>query len=157
MTAWVIGLIVIAIVWAVLAHKIRELRLDNLKAYRDHEEAFSDDSNDIISETMDFDQEVVGESHYQSELADIAARLIDGSRFVQATLCLEDDNEHDKNAVAVKISGLAIGYLPRDAARKYRKIARKRGLPGESKCPAMIAGGTEGKYYGVWLGIDELD
>lgn len=157
MTAWAIGLIVLAIAWAVLAYKIREVRLDSIKAYKDRGEAFNDDSNDIANDDGGFDQEIVGESHYQANIKDIASRLPAGSRFVQATLCLEDDNEHDKNAVAVKIAGLTIGYLPTDAARKYRRIASKRRLPREAKCPAMIAGGDGEKYYGIWLGIAEID
>lgn len=157
MTDWVIGLIIIVVVWGVLAHKIREARLDNIKAYIDHREAFNDSSNDLASETREFGQEIVGESHYQDAIKDIAARLNGNGRLVQATLCLEDDNEHDKNAVAVRISGLTVGYLSREAARKYRKMGKKERLPNEAKCPAMIAGGTDGKYFGIWLGIDELD
>lgn len=157
MKTFLVIAVIAIIAWAWLAYKIREVRLDNIKAYSDRREAFNDSSNNIASETGGFDQEIVGESNYQSELKDISARLNGGSRFVQATLYLEDDNEHDKNAVAVKIAGLAIGYLSRDAAREYRKIVRKERLPNEAKCPAMIAGGTDGKYYGVWLGIPELD
>lgn len=154
---WIIGLIVLTVVWAVLADKIRQARIDNIKVYSDRREAFNDSSNDIASETGGFDQEIVGESNYQTAIKDIAARLNDEGRFVQAMLCLEDDNEHDKNAVAVKISGLTVGYLSREATRQYRKIASKQRLPREAKCPAMISGGDGGKYFGIWLGIDELD
>ena len=151
-----IGLIIIAVIWAVLSKKIHEIRLDTIKPYKDRKDAFNDGDNDICG-VSGFDQEVVGESHYQVDIKAIAARLPEGSRFVQATLCLEDDNEHDKNAVAVKIVGLTVGYLSRDAARSYRKLAKKNGIQSIAKCPAMIAGGDDGKHYGVWLGINEID
>lgn len=157
MTALVIGLIVLAVAWAVLASKIREARLDNINAYSDRRDAFNDNSNDIVSDTGGFEQEVVGESHYQADIKAIASRLPENGRFVQAALCLEDGNEHDKNAVAVKIAGIKVGYLPKDAARAYRKMVKKNNHPREAKCPAMISGGDDGKYFGVWLGIDEID
>lgn len=152
-----IGLIILAIIWSVLAYKIRENRIASIKVYKDRSEAFSDDGNDIVSDTGGFDQEVVGESHYQVDIKAIASRLPENGHFVQAALCPEDDNEHDENAVAVKIAGIKVGYLPRDAARVYRKRVKKNNQPREAKCPAMISGGDDGKYYGIWLGIDEID
>lgn len=157
MTEVLIGLIVLAVIWSVLAYKIRETRLASIRAYSDRREAFNDSSNDIVSDTGDFDQEVVGESHYQADIKAIASRLPEDSHFVQSVLCPEDDNEHDENAVAVKIAGVKVGYLPRDAARAHRKMMKKNNLPRESKCPAMISGGEDGKYFGIWLGIDEID
>jgi hypothetical protein len=110
-----------------------------------------------------FDFEVVGESHYQANLERIAGpRKKDGKQLLTtATLLLDDDNPHDKNAVKVYIDSLPVGHLPRDVARTWRARLRKSGGPvGNYTCAAMIVGGwkkgrdDEGSY-GVRLDIPE--
>jgi hypothetical protein len=89
---------------------------------------------------------VVGTSHYQDELLELAPREADEEvrRDAVATLVPEPDNPHDPNAIAVQIEGRVIGYLSRDENRRWLDIAPVR-------CEAMIAGraGTHG--LGVFL------
>lgn len=113
----------------------------------------------------DFDLEVVGESHYQSNLETICGpRTTKGeNRQVEATLILEDNNPHDKLAVRVEINGLAVGHLSRDVARSYREQLRRSGHPRAiGTCQAKIKGGWQRKngdkgHYGVWLDIPTDD
>lgn len=122
------------------------------KAYSTRKEAMAD--GHPLS-AGGFDQEVVGESNYQSILVQLVAATPSGHNFVQATLEMETNNPYDKNAVAVKIAGQLVGYLPRDAAKEYRKLAKAENLPVSTVCPAIIRGSTD-TAYGVWLGIPEL-
>lgn len=103
-----------------------------------------------------YDQEVVGESHYQDALHAIASHLPFKPWYVQARLELDDGNEHDPAAVAVTIGGLLVGYLPRQDARRYRAMQSARGLPMAATCAALVSGGGEGRYYSVRLGIQTL-
>lgn len=70
------------------------------------------------------DLEVVGESHYQENLWQIAGGRHNPEARVRceiyALLVPEDDNPHDANAVAVWIQGLKVGYLSREDAQRYR-------------------------------------
>lgn len=109
-----------------------------------------------------FDQEIVGESHYQRNLGMLNKVWLEERREnpLLAELFCENDNEHDKKAILVKIKGHDVGYLSRDDARLYRKRIKKAGL-GEVvvSCDAKITGGTKGKtMFGVWLDLplDEL-
>jgi hypothetical protein len=69
----------------------------------------------------DEDLEVVGESHRQANLR----RVVGGQHRpevhvrmdVYAMLLAEDGNPYDPNAVSVWISGLMVGYLPREQVR----------------------------------------
>lgn len=103
-----------------------------------------------------YDFEVVGESHYQDEIRwclPLSYRMRDKVRlYTIATLYQDDDNEHDPNAVAVKIDGETVGYLPRDEAKHFRRWADKEGLDRKSTCRAVIVGG-EGKDYSIWLDL----
>jgi len=108
-----------------------------------------------------FQIEVVGESHYQRALERICGgRSEDGAnKIVEATLILEDDNPYDDKAVRVDIDGQTVGYLPRSAARLYRRKLRKAGharLTG--KCSAVVRGGwdrggSDRGHFGVWLDL----
>jgi hypothetical protein len=72
----------------------------------------------------DEDLEVVGESHRQANLW----RVFGGEHRpevhvrmdVYAMLLAEDGNPYDPDPVTVWISGLMVGYLPRDQARTLR-------------------------------------
>lgn len=126
----------------------------HLKAYKTRDDAINDEHT--LCGDGEFDQEIVGESHYQEQIKLIATSLPDGYNIVQATLELEDDNPHDAQAVAVKIAALTVGYLPRDTAFEYRRFADKNGIPRKATCPAMIFGGDADRHYGIWLGIPEI-
>lgn len=93
---------------------------------------------------------VVGESHYQSALIDIAGRHTPDGHTVhcQAILYPEDDNPFDANAVRVEIGGDAVGYIARDDAPHVRLF-----LPVADRAfvDAVIRGGRTGQHYGVWL------
>lgn len=91
--------------------------------------------------------DVVGESHYQDALlATVGGRCEDGAdRERWAHLILEPDNPYDRNAVAVYIDGLTIGYLSRTDAQDYQPILTQlwdryalRGV-----CRANIRGGWD--------------
>src|SRR4051794_19212595 len=66
--------------------------------------------------------EVVGESHYQDHLWQLAGGL-QAERIrcaIQAVLVPEPDNPHDSNAVCVLIDDGVVGYLSRQDAAAYR-------------------------------------
>jgi hypothetical protein len=126
----------------------------NFKAYENRADAVAD-QHDLCGDG-EFDQEIVGEASYQKQIGLIVSKLPNAYNIVQATLELEDDNPHDKKAVAVKIGGLVVGYLSRDTARAYRKIANQNNIPRKATCPAMIKGGGDNMNYGIWLGISEI-
>lgn len=124
------------------------------KVYASRAEAMKD--GHPLSSGGRFDQEVVGESHYQSMIAKIVASMPAGHDFVQSTLEMESNNPHDRNAVAVKIAGQLVGYLPRAPAKEYRKLAKAEGIPVIAPCPAIIKG-SDDTAYGIWLGLPELE
>lgn len=100
-----------------------------------------------------FDQEVVGESHYQEDLR----RLAGGERRQQTTarLVCESNNQHDALAVRVEIGGKTIGHLSRNDARQFRvllKAGRSEGAIVE--LPAVIVTGRDG-VCGVYLSVTE--
>ena len=123
------------------------------KVYSSRKEAMAD--GHPLSSGGRFDQEVVGESNYQPMLTKIVASIPSGHDFVQATLEMEPNNPYDKNAVAVKIAGQLVGYLPKAAAKEYRKLAKTENIPASAVCPAIIRGSAD-TSYGVWLGLTEL-
>jgi hypothetical protein len=125
-----------------------------IKYYKDRDEAVSDDHT--LCGEGEFDQEIVGEASYQPAIHVVATSLPPGHNIVQATIELEDNNPHDNNAVVIKIGGQTVGYLARATARAYRKLVKQRNLPSVATVPAMIRGGG-GDYYGIWLGIPEID
>src|SRR6266404_3627911 len=103
---------------------------------------------------------IVGESHYQDALERICGpRNEDGEdRQVEACLVLEDDNPHDSMAVRIDINGMAVGYLSREHARKYRRGLTKAGYAANAYCQALIRGGWDRGagdrgYYGVYLDL----
>jgi hypothetical protein len=60
--------------------------------------------------------EVVGESNYQKALSEILGPHTRAGydEELGAVIELEPSNPYDSNAVAVKIRGYLVGYLPRD-------------------------------------------
>ena len=105
--------------------------------------------------------DIVGESHYQTELETICGgHTKEGHRkIVEAVLIHEDDNQKDNKAVRVDIEGETVGHLTREDARQHRKNMKREGYPGaDVECSAMIVGGWDrGKgnigYFGVKLDL----
>lgn len=90
--------------------------------------------------------DIVGESHYQSELEQICGgRTEEGHKLVvEVYLVPEDDNPHDDQAVRVYVRDKTVGYLSREVARSYRKRLAEAGYPGSpATCSAMIIGGWD--------------
>jgi hypothetical protein len=108
-----------------------------------------------------FDQEVVGESHYQSNLKRICGGYKrEGSKLrVVAVLVYEDRNQHDDQAIRVDVGGHTVGYLSREDARKYRRRIDKTGNEGITiSCDGKVVGGRKtGLFrhtnFGVWLDL----
>lgn len=108
-----------------------------------------------------FEFEIVGESHSQGALAELAGEH--GTRGAEtrhrATLLLEDSNPYDPKAVAVIIAGKPVGYLAREDARSYRRrLGQKQLSNTNATCDAIIVGGGtrrngEKLFYGVKLDI----
>jgi hypothetical protein len=92
-----------------------------------------------------YNQQIVGESHYQQALRSIVGpgEVRHGCRAVVAS---EDDNSYDPKAVCVTIESMKVGYLSRARARKWRAHNS-----GSQTCDAVIVGGGEGRNLGVWL------
>lgn len=108
-----------------------------------------------IDAHSNYDHEVVGESNYRTAIwASIPSEQSSTDRFrlyFVFTLIQENDNEHDKNAVAVKLKGV-VGYLPRALAKKYRTWALKQGIDTQATCRGVIVG-NKGKDYSIWLDL----
>lgn len=108
-----------------------------------------------IEAHSNYDHEVVGESNYRTAIwASIPSEHSAADNFrlyFIFTLNQEDDNEHDKNAVAVKLKGV-VGYLPRSMAKKYRAWALKQGIGATATCRGVIVG-NKGKDYSIWLDL----
>lgn len=106
-----------------------------------------------------FDTEVVGESFYETNF-----RALLGNRYgndteidCDAVLTLENDNPHDKNAVAVTIDGKRVGHLPRDKAIEFRRALRRDGF-GHLQSVAVAAEvytGDDDGHCSVRLDIPE--
>lgn len=108
----------------------------------------------------DFRQEVVGESHYTRALARcFKAGDVDDSgkrSYISVELVAENNNKHDKNAVAVVGKFGVVGYLSRDDAKIYRKL-----YSTETHTTDAVIVTRDGDLFGVWLNVllddDELD
>ncbi len=86
--------------------------------------------------------EIVGESHYQDALEELAGgRTEDGVELeVEVSMVPESDNKYDPNAVGVEIDGELVGYLSRASAKKYRAAF---GAAATEEWPARIVGGWD--------------
>lgn len=105
--------------------------------------------------------EIVGESHYQKELARICGGKSNEpvNKIVEATLVLDDNNEYDPLAIRVDISKVTVGHLSKAHARHFRDKLKSNGHPGSVVvCPAKIVGGWDrgygdAGYFGVRLDL----
>jgi len=108
-----------------------------------------------------FDQDIVGEQHYQDALIKIAGPYTDGGRRMRcdAKLYLQPDNPHDPNAIRVEIDNMTVGYISREEAPILRQQLRQIGVyPGQRVAvSAAIGGGRPGTRYGVYLDFDIPD
>ena len=103
---------------------------------------------------------IVGESQFQDVLAQIAGpKTPDGAKAERTAQIVDDDNEHDENAIAVLIGGKVVGFIPRAVAASMRAdLARINPAGHPITCRAKITGGWrdadghEG-HYGVKLSI----
>ena len=95
--------------------------------------------------TGSYDFDIVGESHYQRTLAQIAGPKNEDSKehACVATINLKDSNPHDHNAVRVDINGKTVGYFSRGDAVAYRHALTA------CRAPA-IAYGVRAKIVGGW-------
>lgn len=112
--------------------------------------------NTAASPNIRYCYDIVGEQSYQKNLAKIAGKKEEESKFHEchAIVSSEPFNKFDKNAVKVEINGLLVGYINRDDASKLSgKVINKT-------VPAVVNGGwddgdTKGSY-GVKLAINNV-
>lgn len=107
--------------------------------------------------------EIVGESQYQSALDQIAGPKTPQGASLEcvAELVPDDRNEHDAEAIAVRIRGQIVGFVPRKTASDLRvELARINPIGGSVGCYAKIGGGwraddgDEGSY-GVKISLSK--
>ena len=119
-----------------------------------------DDKRGLLEADEDYDFEIVGESHYQDALADIAGPKTEAGVWHEtlAGLIPEASNPYDPNAVAIIIDGKKVGHLSRDYAVEYRDFldeTSSHDLPILAR--AVIMGGFSRRgrdgSYGVRLNI----
>lgn len=91
----------------------------------------------------DYDQPIVGESHYQPALRRLKSSK--AKPFFRARLVREDSNPYDNQAVRVDIEGKTVGYLSREDARDWRTQG------GRSTCDAYLIDAGKGTNIGVFL------
>lgn len=90
---------------------------------------------------------VVGESHYQDALAELArlpGPIREGRKAFPATLVTEPDNPYDANAIVVLGPTGQIGYLSRTTAERFARafeLIRAAGYAGGT-CGGLLHGGT---------------
>jgi hypothetical protein len=97
--------------------------------------------------TSNWNLQVAGESHYQSELLSLVGgekRRGGANKLVEAVLLPDPENQFDPHAVKVTIRGKTVGYLPRSTARTWRKSQSESYIPeGCVKVMALICGGWD--------------
>jgi hypothetical protein len=106
-----------------------------------------------------YPMQVVGESNYQKELIAICGKHTRYGQDLELSAKIEREstNPFDSNAVAVKITGLIVGYLSQDQAIRVSEQMLADGIEA-AYCNARVRGGwrtnqyDEG-LYGVYLAI----
>lgn len=101
----------------------------------------------FIAGRLTFRVDVAGESFYEASFMELCGpRTLEGFRVpASARLQLQDDNQHDRAAVSVTISGHPVGHLSRDCARAFRRSVRYGALSTFEvfECAALIVGGWD--------------
>jgi hypothetical protein len=112
----------------------------------------------IINGSEEFLLHAVGESHYQNNFNTICGpKTEEGEdRIVDVMIVSEDDNPYDRNAVALYVDYLKVGYLSRENVKDFRKkYLEKRKT--YAICKGRIRGGWIGKRgegsYGITLDV----
>lgn len=110
-----------------------------------------------------FDFEVVGESFYQEAIQRqfvVQNEVEKRGGTLVAELIPEDDNQYDRNAIAVFINDELVGYMSRDDAKSFRTRLSKHGIAKKaSTCNALIQEherssiNNGGSMYSVWLDL----
>ena len=87
---------------------------------------------------------VVGESHHQTDLENIAGgRTHESAEYhCVAVLTPELDDPYDPQAVSVSVNGRQVGYLSRDWAPRFKAAFASNGYK-RVECNAMIVGGWD--------------
>jgi hypothetical protein len=99
-----------------------------------------------------FSFEVVGESFYSQNFLALQKNvgLVDGQDWDDvATLIVDPANSHSKNAVAVFVSGLKLGYVPEHNAPGVYKFLLQNG--GYAKADAAIYFSAADGQNSIWL------
>jgi hypothetical protein len=101
-------------------------------------------ANYLLAGDDQFGFQVVGESHYQSELAKIAGGITDEGVHQEcaALLRLEPTNKYDPHAVEVLIAGMRVGYIPASQAPEICALFNSVGI-FQAGCEAVIQGGWD--------------
>lgn len=97
-----------------------------------------------------YDFDLVGESNYQRDLRQIAPPATDRSRFhkLVATVELEDENPHDRQAVLVSIGGNTVAYFSREDARRFRRALMSHAVDGwRWSVRAVLVGGWDRGFF----------
>lgn len=101
----------------------------------------------FIAGPLTYRVDVAGESFYEASFMELCGpRTLEGFRTnATARLRLQDDNPHDRAAVAVTIDAHPVGHLSRDCARAFRRSVRYGALSMFEvfECAALIVGGWD--------------
>lgn len=163
MEVLVVVLVVIAGV-ALLRHRGRQ-QTDTSRGRAGRDVAFSAPpapAGQYVRLASDGRVAVVGESHYQRALRDVARGRVSGEGLagnipVSAVLVPEPTNRHDRNAVRVDVDGRTVGYLAREVAVQYQPVLNWLATRGDAGwCPARLTGGGR-RRFGVYLHLGDPD
>ena len=94
------------------------------------------------------DIEVVGESFRQDAVRAVA-EVADGADF-DIYLLPDPNNSHDRNAVRVMVGNLHVGFLPRNAARVWRKRCQEAMDRGQLIWGEGRAASRSGELWGIF-------
>ena len=94
------------------------------------------------------DIEIVGESFRQDAVRAVA-QAADGSDF-DLYLLPDPNNPHDRNAVRVMVGNLHVGFLPRDAAKVWKKRCQEAINRGELIWGEGRAASRTGEMWGIF-------
>lgn len=92
--------------------------------------------------------EIVGESFRQDSVRAVA-HVADGSDF-DLYLLPDPNNPHDRNAVRVMVGNLHVGFLPRDAAKVWKKRCQEAMQRGELIWGEGRAASRTGEMWGIF-------
>jgi hypothetical protein len=115
-----------------------------------HETVPSSPSSEVSRDTATLSPgstvQVVGESHYQESLIAICGPPTAEGYSLEcvAELRPEPDNVHDPAAIAVFITGLQVGYLSREDARRFGALVGEAiAERGVATCNGVVLGGWD--------------